>query len=107
VRTPPTVASAAEIEQHRDHWVQLFGQLVSVQPAANDPFWATAVLGLADGSRVELSTVPTSRYRPLVGQPVSLIALVAREQPPGAMPQAQPSAALCPGHVERCGMDPL
>jgi hypothetical protein len=105
VRTPPTVQSAAELERLRDHWVQLFGTLLSVQAPPNDPDWATAVLALPDGSRVELPMVWAARYRPLVGQQVSLIALVDREPRPTGLPQAHPSAVLCPGRVERCGMD--
>jgi len=105
VRTPPTVKSTTELDGLQDHWVQLFGTLISVQSSPNDPDWATAVLALPDGSRVELPMVWAARYRPHLGMEVSLIALVAREQGSTGLPQAHPSAFLCARRVERCGMD--
>ena len=105
VRTPPTVQNAAALEPLRDHWVQLFGTLLSVQSPPNDPDWATAVLGLPDGAQIELPMVWAARYRPRIGQPVSVIALVAREPRPTGLPQVHASAFLCPGRIERCGMD--
>jgi hypothetical protein len=106
VRTPPTLASARDAASHVDRWVQLFGVLEQINDHPNDPFWVDMRVRLPDGSLIIAETIARSRVETLAGKEISLLALVAREQPPSGPPRVHPAHVVCAGRVERCGMGP-
>jgi hypothetical protein len=105
VRTPPTLASRADVAGYRDHWVQIFGTLEALQDEPSDPFWVGMVVRLPDGSELDARIIARSRVEKLVGKPISFLGIVRREQPASGRAAIDPAHLVCEGRVERCGMD--
>jgi len=102
VRTPPAVAKLADLGPLRDRWVQVFATLRGVTPNPGGGSFGTAALALSGGAIIDLKDVVLSRWSPLVGQPISTIVRVTAPPADVALVGAR---KVCPGKVERCGMD--
>jgi len=106
--TPPTVKTRAELEARDGRWVQIFARLKTGSKHTDDD-WCDAVATLDDGTEVWASMYKTTFnevWKPLFGKRVTLIgrAFVDAKDPRQRF-KLQSQVAICPGKVERCGMD--
>jgi hypothetical protein len=108
--TPPTVTRGSELEPRNRRWVQLFAVLDAGRREKDD-YWCDVVLKLSDGVLVSGSVYYLSfdnRWRPLMGQKVTVIGRVKMEGEQGQRRfSLEGPLSVCRGKVPRCGMEPI
>lgn len=99
---PPVVDEAPQVKERSGRWTQATGTLESVQqlsPGTGN----SAELRLADDAILKINAVVRDESEALAGETVTVLGRVrVTEDGEMVMPDA---LSLCPGHVERCGID--
>jgi hypothetical protein len=99
---PPLVTKRAELETRLDRWIEVQGNLRSAGKHADDD-WCDAIITLPDTTELTTQiyfTEMESTWKPLVGQPVTVLGKLFRED--GKLKLSGP--AICPGTTRGCGM---
>jgi hypothetical protein len=101
--------SAQDVQGHDGRWGSLHGVLDQVEINSNEGI-STGTLILDDGQSIELvnivSTDPRMLWYSLLGERVTVVALMGRRSNPSAPVFAERADAVCEGYVLRCGLHP-
>jgi hypothetical protein len=105
--TPPLVESATAVTGHQGKWVSLYATLESLSKREDETTWSDCRLRFADGSRLIVEWVSHTRLQKYIPGEITLTLRVSEvtTEDSGMKHITAGMHAVCPGRVERCGMD--
>lgn len=101
----PWILTAQDITPWDNHWVHLYGKLLSVSLQKNQAFWSDAVLELPDKTQIAIFEISTAKWKKLEGSMITVTGIIrVKAQDKESSYYVNSLTAVCPGKIERCGI---